>query len=225
MGETLGLYRSSVGKKIFMALTGTVLFLFVLVHMIGNLKIYQGAEKFDAYAEFLREVGYPMFGHGQLLWIARLGLLFCVGVHIVAAIQLYLQSRKARRVGYKQFDDLSFHYASRWMRWGGVGVLGFVIYHILHLTTGSAHPSFEAGSAFDNVIAGFSLWPASLVYIAAMILLGLHLYHGLWSATQTLAFQAPQVKKWRRPVAASIAIIISAGNISIPLAVLFGWLK
>ena len=117
MGETLGLYKSSVGKKIFMAVTGTALFLFVLVHMIGNLKIYQGAEKFNAYAEFLREVGYPMLGHGQLLWIARVGLLAIVGVHVVAALQLYLQSRNARPVAYKKFDDQSFHYASRWMRW------------------------------------------------------------------------------------------------------------
>ena len=225
MGETLGLYKSSVGKKIFMAVTGTMLFLFVLVHMIGNLKIYQGAAKFDAYAKFLREFGYPVLGHGQLLWIARLGLLFIVGVHIFAALQLYLQSRKARPIGYKKFDDLSFHYASRWMRWGGIGLLGFVVYHILHLTTGTAHGSFEHGAAYANVIAGFSVWSASLVYIVAMIFLGLHLYHGLWSATQTLAFQGPQVKTWRRPVAAVIAIVIAAGNISIPLAVLFGWLK
>jgi succinate dehydrogenase / fumarate reductase cytochrome b subunit len=111
------------------------------------------------------------------------------------------------------------------MRWGGVGLLGFVVYHILHLTTGSAHPSFIVGSAYDNVIAGFSLWPASLVYIVAMVLLGLHLYHGLWSATQTLAFRGPRVQKWRRSVAALMAIGISLGNISIPLAVLFGWLK
>jgi succinate dehydrogenase / fumarate reductase cytochrome b subunit len=225
MGETLGLYKSSVGKKIFMAVTGIVLFLFVLVHMIGNLKIYQGQEKFDAYAQFLREVGYPALGHGQLLWIARLVLLFCVGVHIVAALQLWLQSRKARRIGYKKFDDLSFAYASRWMRWGGVILLGFVIYHILHLTTGQANPSFEHGQAYANVISGFSMWPASLVYIVSMVFLGLHLYHGLWSVTQTLALQEPRVKKWRRPIAAAIAIIISAGNISIPLAVLLGWLR
>jgi succinate dehydrogenase / fumarate reductase cytochrome b subunit len=225
MGETLGLYKSSVGKKIFMAVTGTALFLFVLVHMIGNLKIYQGAEKFNAYAEFLREVGYPMLGHGQLLWIARVGLLAIVGVHVVAALQLYLQSRNARPVAYKKFDDQSFHYASRWMRWGGVGLFGFVVYHILHLTTGTAHQSFEAGAAYSNVIVGFNWWPASLIYIVSMVLLGLHLYHGLWSMTQTLAFHGPRVKKWRRPVAAAIAIVISAGNISIPLAVLFGWLK
>ena len=111
------------------------------------------------------------------------------------------------------------------MRWGGVGLLGFVVYHILHLTTGTAHQSFEHGAAYSNVIAGFSWWPASLIYIVSMVLLGLHLYHGLWSMTQTLAFHGPRVKKWRRPVAAAIAIVISAANISIPLAVLFGWLK
>ncbi len=224
MRKALSLYQSSIGKKVLMAVTGVILFLFVLVHMIGNLKVYQGQEKFDAYAEFLREVGYPVFGHGQLLWIARLGLLFCIGVHLVAALQLYIQSKRARSVGYKRFDDLSFHYASRTMRWGGVVILAFVVYHLLHLTTGTAHPEFVAGAAYRNLVVGFSFWPVSLAYMLAMIPLGMHIYHGLWSGTQTLAWQAPYVKSWRRAVAATIATIIVVGNISIPLSVLAGWI-
>jgi succinate dehydrogenase / fumarate reductase cytochrome b subunit len=223
MRDALNLYQSSVGKKILMAVTGVILFLFVLVHMVGNLKIYQGAEKFDAYAEFLREVGYPALGHGQMLWIFRLVLLFCVGVHMFAALQLYIRSKKARPIAYKKFDDLSFSYASSTMRWGGLVLLAFVVYHVLHLTLGAAHNDFVVGSAYHNVVAGFSLWYVSLAYIVAMVPLGLHIYHGVWSATQTLALRNPRVLKWRRPIAAGVAAVIAVSNISIPLAVLSGW--
>jgi succinate dehydrogenase / fumarate reductase cytochrome b subunit len=219
------LYQSSVGKKILMATTGIVLVGFVFVHMLGNLKIYQGAEKYDHYAEFLRTVGYPALGHGQLLWIARLVLLACVGVHIYSATDLYLRSRRARSVGYKKFDDLSFSYASRTMRWGGVLVVAFVVYHLLHLTFGTAHPDFVAGSAYSNVVSGFRQWPVSLAYIAAMIPLGLHIYHGMWSTTQTLSIQAEPLKTWRRPFAAALALLIVIGNISIPVAVLTGLVR
>jgi succinate dehydrogenase / fumarate reductase cytochrome b subunit len=225
MRRALHLYQSSVGKKILMASTGIVLVLFVLVHMIGNLKIYQGAAKYDAYAEFLREVGYPALGHGQMLWIARIVLLLCVGIHIYAAAELYFRSKKARRIGYKKFDDLSFSYASRTMRWGGVVVLAFVVYHLLHLTLGTVHPDFVAGSAYRNVVTGFKVWPVSVAYILAMIPLGLHIYHGLWSTTQTLAIQGAQVQTWRRPFAALVASVIVIGNVSIPLAVLGGLVR
>jgi len=222
MRRVAHLYQTSIGKKIAMALTGLILVGFVFIHMIGNLKIYQGPEKFNAYAEFLREVGYPVFGHEQALWIARLVLLAVVVVHMLMVLQLWLQSRRARLQGYKVVDDLSFSYASGTMRWGGLVVIAFVIYHILHLTLGTVHPSFEPGEAYQNVVAGFSVWPVSAFYILAMLPLGLHLYHGLWSITQTLAIQNPTVKKWRRPAAAVVAVVIVLGNISIPLSVLTG---
>jgi succinate dehydrogenase / fumarate reductase cytochrome b subunit len=218
-------YRSTVGKKIVMALTGALLFAFVLVHMVGNLKIYMGAEKFDAYAAFLREFGYPALGHDQFLWIARIVMLAAVGLHILSAAQLYLISKKARKTGYKIKDDLSFSYASRTMRWGGVTLLLFVVFHILHLTTGTAHPDFVHGAAYNNVIIGFSYWYVSAIYALFMIPLGLHIYHGLWSATQTLALQHPEIKKWRRPFAVGVAILIAACNISIPVAVIAGFIR
>jgi succinate dehydrogenase / fumarate reductase cytochrome b subunit len=225
MRKALGLYQSTVGKKVFMAVTGAILFLFVFVHMVGNLKIYQGPAKFDAYAEFLREVGYPAFGHGQLLWIARLVLLFCVAVHVVAALQLYFRSRHARSVGYRKFEDLSFDYSSRWMRWGGLALFLFVAYHLLDLTFGTLNPGFVPGSAYHNVVASFRMWHATLIYVAAMVFLGLHIYHGLWSTTQTLGLQGRRVLRWRRPAAAAVALVIVVGNISIPLAVLLGWVR
>ncbi len=218
-------YRSTVGKKIVMAVTGALLFAFVLVHMVGNLKIYLGAEKFDAYASFLREVGYPALGHDQFLWIARIVLLAAAGLHILSAAQLYLISKKARRIGYKIKDDLSFSYASRTMRWGGVTLLLFIVFHILHLTTGTAHPGFEHGAAYSNVVIGFSYWYVSAIYALCMIPLGLHIYHGLWSATQTLALQHPTIKKWRRPFAVGAATLIAACNISIPVAVIAGFIR
>jgi len=225
MTSPLALYRSTVGKKVLMASTGVVLFLFVLVHMIGNLKIYQGQKKYDAYAEFLREVGHPVLGHGEMLWIARIVLLLCLGVHVVAMLQLYLRSRAARDVGYTKFDDLSFSYASRTMRWGGLAVLAFVVYHLLDLTLGTVHPGFQSGSPYANVVSGFRLWPVSAVYVLAMIPLGLHIYHGLWSTTQTLGAEGRRTRMWRRPVAALLASVIVVGNVSIPVAVLLGWVR
>ena len=225
MRKALGLYQSTVGKKVFMAATGIILLLFVFVHMVGNLKLYMGAKKFDAYAEFLREVGYPAFAHGQLLWIARIVLLVCVVVHIVAALQLYFRSRRARAVGYRKFEDLSFDYASRWMRWGGLALFLFVTYHLLDLTFGAANPGFIPGSAYHNVVASFQRWYATLIYVAAMVFLGLHIYHGLWSTTQTFGLRGPRVLTWRRPFAAAVALVIVVANISMPLAVLFGWVR
>jgi len=225
MRRVQNLYQSSVGKKIVMALTGAVLFLFVLVHMLGNLKIYLGAAAFNEYAAFLREVGHPALPHGAALWIFRAGLLVAVGLHFLSAAQLYLVSKRARRTGYKLNDDLSFSYASRTMRWGGLLLLLFVVYHLLHLTLGSAHPAFEHGAAYENVVSGFRVWPVSAFYVLCMLPLGLHIYHGLWSATQTLALQHHTVKKWRRPLALGVAAVIVLGNISIPLAVLAGLVR
>jgi succinate dehydrogenase / fumarate reductase cytochrome b subunit len=219
------LYESTVGKKVTMAATGILLVGFVVVHMLGNLKIYQGPEKFDAYAEFLRELGHPVLGHGQLLWILRLGLLAAVGVHLLAATQLTLLGWRARTTRYARNESLCFSYASRTMRWGGVIVAGFVVYHLLHLTVGSVHPEFEHGSVYHNVVSGFRVWPVSVAYVLCMFPIGLHLYHGLWSLTQTLGIEHPGVRQWRRPLAAAVAIAVALGNISIPVCVLAGLVR
>lgn len=225
MRRVIGLYRSSVGKKIVMALTGILLFGFVLAHMIGNLKMFLGQSHFDAYARFLRTVGEPAFMEGQILWIARIALLGSVGVHALAAWQLTRKSWAARAIGYEKNDDLSFSYASRTMRWGGVILAAFVLYHLLHFTTGTLLPGFDETSPYRNVIRGFQSWPAALIYVVALVMLCFHLYHGLWSATQTLSVTNPRVLQWRRPVAAVIAFVICLGFVSVPLAVLAGIVK
>jgi succinate dehydrogenase / fumarate reductase cytochrome b subunit len=222
MGRVGRLYGSTVGKKIAMAATGVLLFGFVVVHMLGNLKLYQGQEKYDAYAHFLREVGSPVFGHGQLLWLGRLGLLAAVALHLDAAVRLTVSSRRARPDAYHSRADQSFHYASRTMRWGGLIIATFVVYHILHLTFGTVHADFRPDSPYHNVVTGFLSWPVALAYIAAMIPLGLHLHHGLWSATQTLALRNPRIQRVRRPAAAAIAWLIVLGNVSLPVSVLAG---
>ena len=216
------LYESSVGKKITMAVSGILLIAFVVAHMIGNLKVYQGREAFNHYAEGLRIFGAPFFAQGQVLWIVRAVLLLAVAIHIVAAIQLTLASRRARRAGYRRFESLAFSYASRTMVWGGLVVLLFVAYHLMHLTFGNAHPDFVRGDAYHNFITGFRSVPVSVAYIAAMVPLGLHLYHGTWSLFQTLGANNPRYNRFRRPFAAATALAVVVGNVSFPLAVLAG---
>jgi succinate dehydrogenase / fumarate reductase, cytochrome b subunit len=223
MARDFSLWRSTVGKKIAMAVSGVILIGFVVGHMIGNLKVYQGPVVFNHYAEGLRTFGLPFFSTGQLLWLIRLVLLAALLVHVTAAFQLALHSRRARAIGYRKYDnDLVFSYASRTMLWGGIIILAFVVYHLLHLTLGTAHPDFIHGDAYHNFVAGFRSIPVSVAYIAAMIPLGFHLYHGFWSMLQTLGANNPSYNRFRRPVAAGLAVIVVLGNISFPVAVLAG---
>ncbi len=217
------IWSSSVGKKILMALSGVVLYGFVFGHMVGNLKVYQGREAFNHYAEGLRTIGAPFFGYGQLLWIVRAILLVALLIHLAAVVQLTRQSKAARKHSYKKFDGLEFSYASRTMLWGGVLILAYVVYHLLHLTFGSVHPSFIPGDAYNNFVVGFQQVPASAAYIVAMIPLGLHLYHGFWSMLQTLGANNQKYNRLRRPAALSLALLVVLLNISFPVAVLLGW--
>ncbi len=217
-----GVTRSLIGKKLIMAVTGLILFMFVVGHLLGNLKVFEGPEHFNAYAEGLRAAGAPFFGRGQLLWGARIILLVSVLAHIWAAIEVTRASWHARPVGYRRLEPSETTYAARTMRWGGVIIFLYVIYHLLDLTFGRANPSFVPGDVYHNVIASFSRWPVSAVYIVAMVFVGLHIYHGLWSAFQTLGWNRPPTFWWRRGAAAAIAAVIAGGYISIPVAVLAG---
>jgi succinate dehydrogenase / fumarate reductase, cytochrome b subunit len=222
MRRTFKLWGSTVGKKIAMAVSGLILIGFVAGHMIGNLKVFQGREAFNHYAEGLRTFGAPFFGNTQVLWLIRLVLLGAVLIHIVAAVQLTLRARRARAIGYKRWDgDMVFSYASRTMTWGGVIILLFVIYHLMHLTFGNAHPDFRHGDAYHNFVAGFRSVPVSVAYVAAMVPLGFHLYHGFWSMLQTFGASAEH-DRLRRRVALVLALAVVVGNISFPVAVLAG---
>src|SRR6266567_923232 len=220
-----GPFRSLIGKKLIMAVTGLILFFFVVGPMLGNLKVFQGPEHFNAYAEGLRAVGAPFFGRGQLLWGVRIILLVSVLAHIWAAIEVTRAGRRARPVGYRRLDPVETTYAARTMRWGGVIIFLYVIYHLHDLTFGRANPSFVPGDVYHNVVATFSRWPVSAIYVVAMVVVGLHVYHGLWSAFQTLGWNRPPTFRWRRGAAAAIAAVIAGGYISIPVAVLAGLIR
>ncbi len=214
--------RSAVLKKAVMAATGILLFGWVFAHMFGNLKVFFGRESFNHYAEFLREMGSPLVPPSALLWLTRLALLAAVGMHIWAATALTLQNRRARPIGYRELRPLELDYAARTMRMSGYLLLVYVIYHLMHLTFGNVHASFVPSDPYSNVVVAFQAVPVAAVYIFANLLLGLHLYHGLWSLFQSLGCNHPVYIAWRRPFAAVFSVVVTLGFISVPLAVLAG---
>jgi len=214
------LYRSAVGKKAVMAVTGVILFGFVLGHLLGNLKLYLGPDALNSYSRFLHTAGEPVVPANVLLWAVRLLLIAAVVLHVWAAWQLSRAGRAARPDAYVAGTRIHTTYASRTMRWGGVIILLFVIYHLLHLTWGTVHSAFVPGDVYHNVVTGFQQWWVSLFYIAAQVALGFHLYHGLWSMFQSLGWNHPRFNLWRNGFAHAFAWLITLGNISFPVAVL-----
>jgi succinate dehydrogenase / fumarate reductase, cytochrome b subunit len=216
-------WDAPVGKKAVMAVTGVILFGFVLVHMLGNLQIYlppdaDGKYAIDIYGEALQS-------KPGILWGARLFLLAAVGLHILTAVQLAVAKNAARPVAYVKQTATKSTYASRTMYWSGPILAAFIVYHLLHFTTGTAHPEFQFGHVHDNVVKGFSVWYVSLFYVVAMGMLCLHLYHGVYSLFQSLGFAHPRYTPRIKMGAKAFAILVAAGNISIPLAVLAGIVK
>lgn len=208
-------YSSTVGKKAAMAVSGCILFLFVAAHLAGNLQIYEGPEKINSYSRMLHSMP-------ALLWAARITLLAMVGLHIWSSIQLAVRNYDARPTGYVKKKAAGSSYASRTMYWSGPIILAFVIYHLADFTFGKANPNFQDGNVYANVVSSFQVPVISAFYILAMLLLCMHLYHGLWSMFQSLGFQAARALK---RAAATVAILIALGNISIPLSVLAGLVK
>lgn len=208
-----------------MAVSGIVLFGFVLGHMFGNLKLYQGPETLNAYAEHLRTMGEPILPRNALLWVVRAALLAAVGVHLWAAWTTTRQSWAARGGRYEVWTAVQADYAARTMRWGGVLIALFVAFHVADLTFGTGHPQFAPADVYSNVVRGFQRVPVAAFYIAANVALGFHLYHGLWSLFQSLGWNNPTFNHWRRTFATAFACIVAAGNVSFPVSVLMGWVK
>ena len=215
-------YRTTVGKKAIMAVTGAIGVLFLIGHIWGNLHVFEGSAKFNAYAKFLRVVGAPVFASSQLLWLVRIVLLVCVVLHITCAVQLYQQSRAARPVQYRAHKDPGATWASRTMRIGGVIILLFIIIHLANLTFGWLHPSFVEGDVYHNVVALFSLWYVTLFYVIAMLAVGFHLDHGVWSMFQTLGFRTSRNNIVLRGVALIFAVVFVIASCAVPVAVLVG---
>jgi succinate dehydrogenase / fumarate reductase, cytochrome b subunit len=226
--RVMAFWDSLIGKKIVMAVSGTVLVLFVLAHMAGNLKIFAGADEINAYSRSLREIANPELGYGQALWIVRIILLTCVFLHILSAYQLTRVSRQARPIGYTTKKNIETSWGAQTMRWGGVLLAVFIVFHIFHFTLGAV--GFQPGQFVDlmvyqNVVAGFSVWPIALFYILAMGALCLHLDHGIWSAVQTLGWTNSQNTHALRTVSRVIALVVFAGFASVPIAVMAGVLR
>lgn len=225
-------YESALGKKAVMAVSGIIFWGFVLGHMLGNLKVFAGAESYNGYAEWLRDIGYPAVPHGGLLWVARGVLLLALVFHVHAAVALTRMNQKARPKGYTLRRTQQADWAVRTMRWSGVALFAFIVFHILHFTTGHAHHDFQAPVetaegvrhfAFENLTSGLNYGGMAVLYLVAMVFLGMHLYHGLWSLFQSLGWNHPRFNPWRRAFAVTFAVVISLGFMLVPLSVLAGW--
>ena len=220
-------FTSDLGLKWLMALTGIGLLGYVLAHMVGNLKVFFGAEEINLYAESLRELLYPLVPKQSILWLFRIGLTAMFVFHIWAAWVLTNRSHKARGdIKYdakRQYDAVN--YASRTMRWGGVIILLFLIFHLADLTFGYANPDFISGDVYNNIVTSFQFAPVAVIYIVAQVFLALHIYHGAWSLFQSLGLANPRFNEWRRWFAVAFALIILIGNTSMVLAVQVGYLS
>ncbi len=221
-----GLYASSNGKKAVMAVTGATLVLFLVGHMLGNLKIFLGADSFNHYAEWLRTVGSPAVPDRTLLTIAEVVLTLAVVLHMWSAVSLYRRAAKARPVKYAaKRKSQAGGYATHTMRYGGVIILLFVVWHLLDLTFGAVNPKGFDATPYDRVIAGFdpSRWWVTLFYVVALVMVGLHLRHGLWSAFQTLGLARRY--KALKAFAGAVSLVLVVGFVSVPVAVMIGVVK
>jgi len=227
----LDFYSTAVGKKYVMAITGIIGIGFVIGHMVGNLKMYLGvvsengeqAYDIDIYGEFLRELLVPIMPHGVFLWIMRIVLLGAIVLHIHAAYTLTVMNRTARPVKYQSARDYQVaNFASRTMRWTGIIVLLFIIWHLADLTWGWANPDFVKGAVYYNIDQSLSRLPVAALYIVANIALGIHLFHGTWSLFQSMGWSNPRFNNWRRYLATGVATVVVVGNVSFPVMVLAG---
>ncbi|MFJ2028906.1 succinate dehydrogenase cytochrome b subunit [Streptosporangium sp. NPDC087985] len=223
-----GLLGSSNGKKAVMAVTGAILVLFLIGHMAGNLKSFLGAESFNAYAEFLRTMGEPIFPRRVLLTTVEAVLAVSVGLHMWAAVSLARRARKARPVKYAaRPKSQASGYTTHIMRWGGLTILLFVIWHLLDLTFGAVNPAGWDGTPYERLVQGFdpSRWWVTLFYVVAMVMIGLHLRHGLWSVFQTLGLAGGRGYRSLQITAAVISTVLVVGFLAVPVAVMIGVIK
>jgi succinate dehydrogenase / fumarate reductase cytochrome b subunit len=217
-------YRADVVKKWVMALSGIILLGYIAAHMLGNMKVYLGPDSIDSYGEALRNLGGHLVPRTNLLWIMRVGLAIAFAVHIHAAYSLTRTNWRAR--GKIRYDVprqyLAADYASRTMRYSGVIVLLFLLFHLMDLTWGNANPNFIRGDVYHNMIASFDRLPVAIIYIVANLALGLHILHGVWSLFQSIGANNAVYNRWRRQLAWAFTAVIVVGNLSFPIAVQVG---
>ncbi len=228
-----GFFSSSIGLKWLMALTGIGLLLYLVAHLIGNLKIFfgvdpvTGAYEIDLYSEALRTLGGHLVPKGSVLLLFRIGLSLMFIIHIGSAVALARRNLAARGKGRYDANRhyAAANYASRTMRMSGTIVLLFVLFHVADLTLGYANPDFVYGAVHDNMVASLSRPIVALFYMAANVALAFHIYHGAWSLFQSIGTVNPKYNSLRRYFAVSFAAFILLGNLSIPLAIWTGWVS
>ncbi|NYV75086.1 succinate dehydrogenase [Streptomyces sp. UH6] len=220
--RTRAVWDSTVGKKAVMAVSGLIMLLYLVAHMIGNLKVFFGPGEFNAYGHWIRTVGEPFMHYSWTLWVIRVVLVAAVLAHATAAYQLSRRGGRARPARYARKKRGS-DYATRTMRWGGVILALFIVWHILDLTTGHVHAGgFQEGRPYQNVVDSFSTWYGNVIYIVAMLALGLHIRHGFWSAAQTLGVGGRTRDRVLKTAAGLLALLLTAGFVAVPVGVMTG---
>lgn len=222
------IYRSTVGKKAVMAVTGAVLVLFLITHMLGNLKIFLGAEDFNHYAHWLRTIGEPAVPHRTVLTLLEVVLGVAVILHMWSAVSLARRAAAARPVKYQSRKKSHAQgYAARTMRYGGVIIAVYIVWHLLDLTFFVVNPKGGDATPYERLVADFdpSRWYITVWYVVAVLLVGLHLNHGIWSAFQTLGLRSPRSHNALRALAATTAALITLGFVAIPVSITFGWVS
>ncbi len=217
--------HSTIVWKIAMALSGLIFIGYVIAHMYGNLKVFGGAEAFDSYAEHLRELGEPILPHEGALWLIRVVLILSLLVHTVAAYRLWARAAGARSHRYAVKKATRSTLSSRTMRWGGTAVLLFIVFHILNLTTRTITPGGDSDSPYQRMLNTFSPqnWWVTVIYLLAMVALGMHLRHGVFSSAQTLGYTSSQSARafWNR-VSWVVAIVVAGGYALVPTVIMLG---
>lgn len=219
------LFQSSIGKKVVMSVTGLVWVGYLVMHMYGNLKVFNGAEAFNHYAESLRSFGAPLLGHGHFLMAFRIVFLVSILLHVWAAVSLMRMAVRARPQRYETYRIVNANYAAITMRWGGAVIAAFLIYHLAHFTWGARFlaPEFVRGAPYQNLVMGFQNPLHAILYLLALVTVGLHLYHGSWSLFQTMGWRTAKYDRPIRSLTAVLSLLIVLGFAVVPVAVLAGW--
>ncbi|WP_308194105.1 succinate dehydrogenase cytochrome b subunit [Nocardioides sp. SR21] len=216
--------RSTITLKILMAASGIIFILYVLAHMYGNLKAFSGHDAYNEYAHHLRTIGQPMLPHGNLLWLMRIGLIVALVVHVYSAAALWRRARSARSTQYVMKKNLASSFSSRWMRWGGVTILLFLVWHLANFTIGKVNiQGGETNDPYNLLVDTFEVWWMTLIYLAAMFALGMHLHHGTWSAAQTLGLtNNAKSRRNAKTLGWILAVLVAGGFSLVPIFVLAG---
>ncbi|WP_268234036.1 succinate dehydrogenase cytochrome b subunit [Nocardioides daphniae] len=216
--------RSTIALKITMAVSGLVFLGYLVLHMYGNLKVFAGHDAFNEYAHHLREFGAPMLPYEGLLWIVRVALIVALVAHVWSALVLTARARKARSSKYSVKKNIASSLSSRTMRWGGLAIFIFVVWHLLHFTVGKVNPTGgETNDPYNLLVDSFGEWWMAVIYLLAMFALGMHLHHGVWSASQTLGLtNSARSRANAKRAGWVVAIVIAGGFALVPLSVLFG---